>query len=70
MPLERARVETAEDELGRQIEELQTAARPGETPQLRLFVILLLAWIAVPAIGALMLGLALLRRPARAVATD
>jgi hypothetical protein len=52
------------DELGGQIEELQAAARPGDTPQLRLFVILLLAWITVPAVGALILGLALQRRPA------
>jgi len=50
------------DELSRQIETLQSAATPGEAPQLRLFVVLLLAWITVPAVGALMLGLSLLRR--------
>ena len=50
------------EELSRQIEALQNAAAPGEAPQLRLFVVLLLAWITVPAAGALILGLSLLRR--------
>jgi hypothetical protein len=50
------------EELSRQIETLQSAATPGEAPQLRLFVVLLLAWITVPAVGALILGLSLLRR--------
>jgi len=50
------------EELSRQIEALQNAATPGEAPQLRLFVVLLLAWITVPALGALILGLSLLRR--------
>jgi hypothetical protein len=50
------------DVLSRQIEQLQAAAAGGETPQLRLFVVLLLAWITVPAVGALILGLSLLRR--------
>jgi len=55
------------DDLSRQIEALQTAAIPGEAPQLRLFVVLLLAWITVPAVGALILGLSFLRRAAPGV---
>ena len=52
------------DGLSRQIEELQGAATRSDAPQLRLFVVLLLAWITVPAVGALILGMSLLRRPA------
>jgi hypothetical protein len=50
--------------LSTQIGELRAATSSGETPQLRLFVVLLLAWITVPALGALLLGASLLRRPA------
>ena len=51
------------DDLSRQIDELRGAASTGDAPQLRLFVVLLLAWITVPAVGALLLGAWLFRRP-------
>lgn len=35
----------------------------GAAPALRLFIGLLVAWLAIPAVGALFAGLALLRRP-------
>ena len=48
-----------------ELETLQgSGGADGGTPPLRLFVGLLLAWLAIPAIGALIFGLALLR-PAR-----
>ncbi len=47
--------------LSDELEALQAdAASPAGGPQLRLFVILLLAWIAVPAVGGLILGLTIL----------
>lgn len=39
-----------------------TGADPGSPPPLRLFIGLLLAWLAVPALAALVAGLVLLRR--------
>ncbi len=39
--------------------------RAGTAPPLRLFVLLLLAWLLVPAAGGLLMGLALLRPRAR-----
>lgn len=53
--------------LSDEIEELQGTTDADEAaPPLRLFVALLLAWLAIPAIGSLLFGLALLRvaRPA------
>ena len=51
--------------LSRELESLQgSGATDGGTPPLRLFVGLLLAWLAIPAIGAVIFGVALLR-PAR-----
>jgi hypothetical protein len=50
--------------LADELETLQGAAEPGDGALLRLFVVLLLAWITVPAVGALLLGLSFLRRPA------
>lgn len=48
--------------LSDEIEELQGTAEPADaSPPLRLFVALLLAWLAIPAIGSLIYGLALLR---------
>ena len=52
-------LETLADEL----ETLQGAADPGDGGLLRLFVVLLLAWITVPAVGGILLGMSLLRRP-------
>ena len=40
----------------------------GAAPPLRLFVLLLLAWLLVPAVGGLLAGLALLRRTQRLAA--
>lgn len=40
----------------------------GAAPPLRLFVLLLLAWLLVPAVGGLLAGLALLRRTQRPAA--
>jgi hypothetical protein len=51
------------ESLADELETLQGAADPGDGRLLRLFVVLLLAWIAVPALGGLLLGLSLLRRP-------
>lgn len=36
--------------------------RPVALPPLSLFVALLLAWLAIPAVGALLFGIALLRQ--------
>ena len=49
------------------LREASGASTPGAAPPLRLFVLLLLAWLLVPAAGGLLMGLALLR-PARALA--
>lgn len=51
--------------LGERLESLRgsSGATDGSPPPLRLFIGLLLAWLALPAIAALVAGLALLRRP-------
>jgi len=55
------------DALSSEIDSLRGAGEAsGSSPALRLFVALLLAWIAIPAVAALLVGLALLR-PARAL---
>jgi len=52
------------DELSVQLAGLRDANGSGGTaPPLRPFVILLLSWLLVPAVGGLLAGLALLRRP-------
>jgi hypothetical protein len=51
------------EDLATELERLQGAADPGDGGLLRLFVLLLLGWITVPAIGGLLFGLSLLRRP-------
>jgi hypothetical protein len=51
-------------ELAGEIEGVRGAAgADGDSPPIRLFVILLLAWLLVPAIGAVIGGIALLRMP-------
>jgi len=51
------------ESLSRELEGLGTSAAADDAaPPLRLFVALLLAWIAVPAVGALVVGTAMLRR--------
>lgn len=51
------------DSLSRQLESLQDSSEmDGTAPPLSLFVALLLAWLAIPPIGALFAGLVLLRR--------
>lgn len=55
------------ESLGRQLEALRGAdPDAGAGPPLTLFVGLLLAWLAVPAVGALVFGIALLRRASTA----
>lgn len=58
------RVGTELETLGAQLESLRgsSGAADGGPPPLRLFIGLLLAWLAVPAIGSLVAGLAMLRR--------
>jgi hypothetical protein len=58
-------VGTELEALGAQLESLRESSGPGgsEPPPLRLFLGLLLAWLALPALGALAVGLALFRRP-------
>jgi hypothetical protein len=52
------------DTLAVEMEALRDAGgEPGATPPLRLFVSLLLVWLAIPAVAAIVAGLALLRRP-------
>jgi hypothetical protein len=52
------------EELAGEIEGVRGAAgADGDSPPIRLFVILLLAWLLVPAIGAVIGGIALLRMP-------
>ena len=51
------------DSLSRELEILRGAdPQAGGSPPLSFFVVLLLAWLAVPAVGALLFGVALLRR--------
>lgn len=49
------------DELADQLEDLRGAAEAPEAPPIRLFVLLLMAWVTVPAVGALFVGSSLLR---------
>lgn len=50
--------------LATEMESLRDAGgQPGATPPLRLFVGLLLVWLAIPALAAIVAGVALLRRP-------
>lgn len=58
-----AEIGTELEDLAIELDTLQGAADPGDGGLLRLFVALLLAWIAVPAVGGVLLGLSLLRRP-------
>jgi hypothetical protein len=51
------------DVLSRELASLQVSSGAGTPPPLRLFVALLLAWIAIPAAGSLIAGTALLRSP-------
>jgi type IV secretory pathway TrbL component len=58
------------DSLSDQLESLEITTDPtGGTPPLRLFIGLLLAWLAAPAIGAIVVGAVLLRTP-RPVVVD
>jgi hypothetical protein len=63
------RVGTELEVLASQLESLRgsSGTTEGSPPPLRLFIGLLLAWLAIPAIGTLIAGLALLRRPPAAV---
>jgi hypothetical protein len=45
--------------------EAEDGADPADPPPLRLFVGLLLAWLAIPALGGLLGGIALLASPPR-----
>lgn len=55
--------------LSRELEALRGSSDPdGGSPPLRLFVALLLTWLAIPAVGAILFGLALLRSAAVPVA--
>jgi hypothetical protein len=47
--------------LSRELASLQVSSGAGAAPPLRLFVALLLAWIAIPAVGSLIAGTALVR---------
>lgn len=59
-----ARIGAELDDLGVELAALREAnGDAGSAPPLRLFVLLLLAWLLVPAIGGLLAGLALLRQP-------
>ena len=60
------RVGTELEVLATQLESLRGSSGTADSspPPLRLFISLLLAWLAIPAVGALIAGLALLRRPA------
>jgi hypothetical protein len=52
------------EELADEIEGVRGAAgADGDSPPIRLFVILLLAWLLVPAVGAVIGGITLLRMP-------
>lgn len=51
------------ESLGRELDALRSAdPQAGGAPPLSLFVALLLAWLAIPAVGALLFGIALLRQ--------
>jgi hypothetical protein len=58
-----ARISAELDLLSRELASLQVSSGGGAPPPLRLFVALLLAWIALPAVGSLIAGTALLRTP-------
>jgi hypothetical protein len=59
-----ARIGTGLEALSAELATLREAnGSGGSAPPLRLFVALLLAWLLVPAVGALLGGLVLLRRP-------
>jgi hypothetical protein len=52
------------ESLADELDNLQGAGEPsGAAAPLRLFIGLLVAWLAIPAVGALVAGLGLLRRP-------
>ena len=59
-----ARIGAELQTLGTRLEDLRgsSGAADGDPPPLRLFIGLLLAWLAVPALASLVTGLALLRR--------
>jgi hypothetical protein len=62
------RVGTELEALGAELDSLRGSSDTGgEAPPLRLFLGLLIAWLALPALGALATGLALLRRQPRSV---
>lgn len=59
-----ARIGTELEALSAELATLRETSGPGgSAPPLRAFVVLLLAWLLVPAVGALLGGLVLLRRP-------
>jgi hypothetical protein len=59
-----ARIGTELEALSAELRALRETSGPGgSAPPLRSFVVLLLAWLLVPAIGAMLGGLVLLRRP-------
>ena len=59
-----ARIGTELEALSAELAALREAnGSGGSAPPLRLFVVLLLAWLLVPAVGALLGGVALLRMP-------
>ena len=59
-----ARISAELETLGTRLEDLRgsSGAADGDPPPLRLFIGLLLAWLAVPALASLVTGLTLLRR--------
>ncbi len=57
-----ARIGPQLEQLSLQLERLSTGSEPGgATPPLRIFVLVLLAWLLMQAIGSLLAGLALVR---------
>lgn len=56
------------DTLGDRIERLRGTDETSAAPSLRLFVILLVIWLVLPAVASLVTGLAMLRRPPVVVA--
>jgi hypothetical protein len=64
-----ARIGTELEALSAELAALREANGPaGSAPPLRAFVVLLLAWLLVPAVGAVLGGLVLLRRPSASTA--